>query len=147
MKKLNKMIIREVFKSKGQFIAAAAVIFAGITMFSASYMSYQNLKNSVTRYYEQYSFLDYYAELQGISPEGVKAVKAFKGVKDAIGRVSADVGADMGKNKLSILAPIGAALLGYRVGDVIEWPVPSGTKSLRIEEIIYQPEAAGDLHL
>lgn len=55
--------------------------------------------------------------------------------------------ADMGKNKLSILAPIGAALLGYRVGDVIEWPVPSGTKSLRIEEIIYQPEAAGDLHL
>jgi len=99
MKKLNKMIIREVFKSKGQFIAAAAVIFAGITMFSASYMSYQNLKNSVTRYYEQYSFLDYYAELQGISPEGVKAVKAFKGVKDAIGRVSADVGADMGKNK------------------------------------------------
>ena len=42
---------------------------------------------------------------------------------------------------------VGAALLGYRVGDVIEWPVPSGTKTLRIEEILYQPEAAGDMHL
>lgn len=99
MKKLNKMIIREIFKSKGQFIAAAAVIFAGITMFSASYMSYQNLKNSVARYYEQYSFLDYYAELQSLSPAGVKEVKALDGVRDAIGRISADVGADMGKNK------------------------------------------------
>lgn len=99
MKKLNKMIIREIFKSKGQFIAAAAVIFAGITMFSASYMSYQNLKNSVARYYEQYSFLDYYAELQSLSPAGVKEVKALDGVRDAIGRISTDVGADMGKNK------------------------------------------------
>ncbi len=55
--------------------------------------------------------------------------------------------ADTGKSRLSILAPIGAALLGYRVGDIIEWPIPSGTKSLRIEEIIYQPEAAGDMDL
>lgn len=55
--------------------------------------------------------------------------------------------ADMSQNRLSILAPVGAALLGYRVGDVVEWPVPSGTKRLRIEELVYQPEAAGDMHL
>jgi len=55
--------------------------------------------------------------------------------------------ADTSRKKLSVLAPVGAALLGYRVGDVIEWPVPSGTKTLRIEEILYQPEAAGDMHL
>lgn len=99
MNKLNKMIVRDVLKSKGQFLAAAAVIFAGIVMFTASYMSYQNLKNSVDSYYEQYGFLDYYADVQSVSPAGIKDVKAIKGVKDAIGRISADVGADMGDDR------------------------------------------------
>ncbi|MEO8594091.1 MAG: nucleoside diphosphate kinase regulator [Candidatus Solibacter sp.] len=44
---------------------------------------------------------------------------------------------------VSVLAPIGTAMLGYRVGDVIEWPVPRGTRRLKVEEVIYQPEAAG----
>jgi len=39
------------------------------------------------------------------------------------------------------------ALLGYRKGDMIEWPVPSGVKKITVDEIIYQPEAAGDYHL
>ena len=51
--------------------------------------------------------------------------------------------ADFEKNRLSVLAPVGTALLGYRVGDIIEWEVPSGTKKFRIIETIYQPEAAG----
>lgn len=55
--------------------------------------------------------------------------------------------ADFDRGKVSILAPIGTALIGYRVGDVVEWQVPSGLRRLRIEEILYQPEAAGDFHL
>jgi regulator of nucleoside diphosphate kinase len=55
--------------------------------------------------------------------------------------------ADINQNKISILAPLGSALLGYRVGDVIEWKVPAGLRRIRIEEIPYQPEAAGDYHL
>ena len=55
--------------------------------------------------------------------------------------------ADVTQNKISILAPVGTAMLGYRVGDKIDWPVPSGMKTFRIEEILYQPEAAGDFHL
>lgn len=51
--------------------------------------------------------------------------------------------ADIEKNRVSVLAPIGTALLGYRVGDVIEWAVPAGTKTLRIIETLYQPEASG----
>jgi regulator of nucleoside diphosphate kinase len=50
-------------------------------------------------------------------------------------------------NKISVLAPIGTAMLGYLVGDVIEWEVPAGLKRLRIDEILYQPEAAGHYHL
>jgi regulator of nucleoside diphosphate kinase len=48
------------------------------------------------------------------------------------------------QNKLSILAPVGTALLGYRVGDSVEWPVPAGKRRIRIEEVLYQPEAAGE---
>lgn len=51
--------------------------------------------------------------------------------------------ADASQGKISILAPIGTALLGYRVGDVIECKVPAGVKRLRVEEVLYQPEAAG----
>jgi len=55
--------------------------------------------------------------------------------------------ADIDQNKISILAPIGTALIGYQIGDVIEWDVPVGKRRLRIEEILYQPEATGDYHL
>jgi regulator of nucleoside diphosphate kinase len=52
------------------------------------------------------------------------------------------------QGRVSVLAPVGSALLGLSVGDVIEWPVPRGrTRRLRITSIAYQPEAAGDLDL
>jgi len=56
-----------------------------------------------------------------------------------------DANIDVGN--ISVLAPVGTAILGYAKGDVIEWPVPSGIRSIIIEEILYQPEAAGDFHL
>lgn len=55
--------------------------------------------------------------------------------------------ADISLNRISILAPIGTALLGYRVGDIVEWQVPGGTRVLKVEAILYQPEAAGDYRL
>src|SRR5262245_39391776 len=51
--------------------------------------------------------------------------------------------ANLEQRKISILAPIGTAILGYRVGDKVEWRMPGGIRKLRIEEILYQPEAAG----
>jgi len=42
-----------------------------------------------------------------------------------------------------VLAPIGTAMLGYRVGDIIEWRVPKGIRRLKVLEVVYQPEAAG----
>jgi regulator of nucleoside diphosphate kinase len=55
--------------------------------------------------------------------------------------------ANLADNKISILAPIGTAMLGYRVGDVFEWKVPGGISRLKIKELLYQPESAGDYHL
>jgi regulator of nucleoside diphosphate kinase len=51
------------------------------------------------------------------------------------------------QGKISVLAPIGTALLGYRVGAQVEWQVPSGTRRLEILEVLYQPEAAGRFDL
>lgn len=55
--------------------------------------------------------------------------------------------ADYKEGRISILAPLGTALLGFRVGDVVEWQMPAGTRRLRIDGIPYQPEAAGHYHL
>jgi regulator of nucleoside diphosphate kinase len=52
--------------------------------------------------------------------------------------------ADTDQDKVSVLAPVGTAMIGYRVGDEIEWPVPAGTIHLRVEEVTYQPERAGE---
>ncbi|MFV8835961.1 nucleoside diphosphate kinase regulator [Aquisalimonas sp.] len=48
---------------------------------------------------------------------------------------------------ISILAPVGSALLGLAEGNEIEWPKPGGgTLRVRIEEVVYQPERAGEYH-
>jgi regulator of nucleoside diphosphate kinase len=52
--------------------------------------------------------------------------------------------ANTDEGKISVLAPLGTALLGYRVGELVEWNVPSGLRRLRIDAIEYQPEAAGE---
>ncbi len=49
---------------------------------------------------------------------------------------------DIKQNRISVLSPVGTALLGYRVGDDIEWKVPGGIRKLKIKKILYQPEAA-----
>jgi len=55
--------------------------------------------------------------------------------------------ANLAEGRISVDSPIGTAILGYAVGDIIEWKVLAGTKTIKIEEILYQPEAAGDYHL
>jgi regulator of nucleoside diphosphate kinase len=51
--------------------------------------------------------------------------------------------ADIDQHKISVLAPIGTAMLGYRVGDTLEWQVPGGISRLKVKAILYQPEANG----
>lgn len=54
---------------------------------------------------------------------------------------------DGSADKISILAPVGGALLGLSVGDELGWPGPGGKlMTVRVKEIVYQPESAGELH-
>lgn len=55
--------------------------------------------------------------------------------------------ADIEQNKISVLAPIGTAILGYRVGDTVEWLTPGGARKVQIEAMLYQPEAEGQYSL
>ena len=52
--------------------------------------------------------------------------------------------ANIDEEKISVLAPIGAGMLGYRIGDEFEWKVPDGLRRMKVTNVEYQPEAAGD---
>jgi regulator of nucleoside diphosphate kinase len=55
--------------------------------------------------------------------------------------------ADFDKGRVSVLAPVGSALLGLSVGQTIDWTAPGGRQlRLRVIAVHYQPEAAGDFH-
>ena len=55
--------------------------------------------------------------------------------------------ADIRGNKISILAPIGVAILGHKVGEFIEWVAPSGLKKMKFIQIHYQPETCRQFNL
>lgn len=55
--------------------------------------------------------------------------------------------ADPFGEKLSVLTGLGASLLGSRVGDVVELQTRRGRRRLRVERILFQPEAAGEFEL
>lgn len=51
--------------------------------------------------------------------------------------------ADIAHDRLSVLAPVGTAILGQHVGDIIRWRVPQGLRRLQVEKVVYQPEREG----
>jgi regulator of nucleoside diphosphate kinase len=56
--------------------------------------------------------------------------------------------ANFSEGKISVLASLGSALIGLRVGQEINWMFPDGkTRTLKILDVIYQPEAYGDWQL
>lgn len=55
--------------------------------------------------------------------------------------------ADDSAGKLSVFSDMGTAILGYKEGDTFAWRLRNRTRHIRIEKVLYQPEAAGDFHL
>ena len=119
-----------------------------------------NTKNKI--YITKYD----YDRLKNMIHEYTKANRADGNIKDLLGEIERaqkvekmqeldfqlfklvfPEEADIDKNKISVLAPIGTAVLGYKVGDVIKWKVPDGEDFFQITNILYQPEANGDYHL
>lgn len=55
--------------------------------------------------------------------------------------------ADDRANRVSVISPLGTAVLGFREGDRVDWRGADGPLTIEIEKVLYQPEAAGDFHL
>ncbi|HQZ16242.1 MAG TPA: GreA/GreB family elongation factor [Vicinamibacteria bacterium] len=51
--------------------------------------------------------------------------------------------ADASAGKVSVLAPLGMAVLGRSVGELVSWQVPAGVRRLRVDNVLYQPEREG----
>ena len=87
-------------------------------------------------------------------PENVVTMKSHVRYVDMASGEEAEVTivypaeADANVGRISVLSPVGAALLGESEGNEIDLPLPYGRKRrIRIEQVIYQPEAQGDLTL
>lgn len=53
--------------------------------------------------------------------------------------------AEVAKGKVSVLAPVGTALLGLSEGESIEWEFPDGSRRrLKLEQVLFQPERLGN---
>jgi regulator of nucleoside diphosphate kinase len=52
--------------------------------------------------------------------------------------------ANVGENRISVLAPLGTAVLGYREGDEVEWAMPGGPRRIRIERVFQPRDEGGD---
>jgi regulator of nucleoside diphosphate kinase len=55
--------------------------------------------------------------------------------------------ANTNEGKISILAPLATALLGHKREDTVEVQAPGRVRRLKIRDILYQPESAGDYDL
>ena len=51
--------------------------------------------------------------------------------------------ADIANDRLSVLAPVGTAILGQRVGDELTWRVPGGRRRFKVQRVLFQPEREG----
>lgn len=83
---------------------------------------------------------------RGAAPRGVVAVGSWVRLKDLdhgrelLYQIVLPKDANADENRISVLAPIGTGLLGYRVGSNVEWMVPGGIRRFKILEVQHQSE-------
>lgn len=99
MKKINVMLIRDLKIFKFQIIAAVIIIFAGITLFASSVMSFKNLEFSKDKFYSTNNFLDYYTVGSNLNNEELKEVQELKEVKEAEGRLELEASLKISSNE------------------------------------------------
>ncbi len=107
MSMLGRKLAREIRFAKYRFGAIALVVAIGILMFSASYMSFQNLSNSHNVTYSRLNFADILIRVNRAPEFALKRVADIDTVQMATGRVSEDI---------SVIQPDGARVSGLVIG-------------------------------
>lgn len=91
MKALNKKLWRTIKSTKGQFLAVAAVVAVGISVYIAMSTAYLNLEQSKDRLYRNYNFADYYFHVIKAPEQVTRQIEALPGVTVATGRIQKDL--------------------------------------------------------
>jgi len=88
---IDKMLIRMIKYSKGQFAAILVIIIVGISVFTSLNMTAVNMQHTVDTYYLENHFADLFIQTAPIPSQAVEKVTAMEGVRRAEGRISIDV--------------------------------------------------------
>ena len=82
-----------------------------------------------------------------ITMNSLVQIKELKSMEEMEIKIVYPKDSNLVKHRISVLAPMATAILGCRVGDEIEWSIANDTVIYKVEEILYQPEAAGNSQL
>jgi len=96
-------LLRDIARHRGQFIAAGAVVMAGLSVYVGLYSTFNNLNLTRDSYYQQYRFSDFFLELERAPETAVRQIESIPGVWRAHGRIVEDVPLDVEGNDESIV--------------------------------------------
>lgn len=88
---LHKKLWRTIGKTKGQFLAVAAVVTVGIAVYIGMTTAYFNLNESKEHFYRDHNFADYYFHVVKAPQQVTKQIEAIPGVTGVTGRIQKDV--------------------------------------------------------
>lgn len=92
---LNRMLLRDFWRLRGQVIAAALVIACGVASFVSMRSTYQSLAAAQAAYYHDFYFADVFAQLKRAPEALVEQIRAIPGVADVRTRVVMGVTLDV----------------------------------------------------
>jgi putative ABC transport system permease protein len=95
LRMLDRKLLRDLWAMKGQALAIAAVITAGVTMFVAYFSNFDSLQRACAEYYEQARFAEVFAGLKRAPSRIEERVAEIPGVHAVATRVVADVTLDV----------------------------------------------------
>lgn len=87
---LFKNLLRDIKKSKGQFVSILIIVVLGVTFYTAINSAFKNLSISSTKYYEEYRLADIWADLYNAPISIKEKVESIPNVKIATGRIIKD---------------------------------------------------------
>ena len=99
---LFRNLLRDIKKSKGQFISILVIVILGVTFYTAINSAFKNLSNSSDKYYEEYRLADIWVDLYS-APIGIKEkVESIPNVKTATGRIIKDASIDISEENATL---------------------------------------------
>ena len=99
---LFRNLLRDIKKSKGQFISILIIVVLGVTFYTAINSAFKNLSNSSANYYEEYRLADIWVDLYN-APTGIKEkVESIPNVKTVTGRIIQDASINISEENATL---------------------------------------------